>query len=87
MISVAKHVSQQFISLLDSEIAAAEAEEAEWWKERGPGKRVYRCANARVFNFSLESCLEEKTIYCRNVQEFGSIFMLLVNTEDLDPGK
>ncbi|NP_001307647.1 Exosome complex component RRP42 [Zea mays] len=27
MISVAKHVSQQFISLLDSEIAAAEAEE------------------------------------------------------------
>jgi len=29
MISVAKHVSHQFISLLDSEIAAAEAEEAE----------------------------------------------------------
>ena len=29
MISVAKHVSQQFISLLDSEIAAAEAEEEE----------------------------------------------------------
>ena len=26
MLSVAKHVSQQFISLLDSEIAAAEAE-------------------------------------------------------------
>ena len=29
MISVAKHVSQQFISLLDSEIAAAEAEAEE----------------------------------------------------------
>ena len=38
-------------------------------------------------NFNLGSCLEEKTICCRNVQEFGSIFMLLVNTEDLDPGK
>jgi exosome complex component RRP42 len=29
MLSVAKHVSQQLISHLDSEIAAAEAEEAE----------------------------------------------------------
>jgi hypothetical protein len=38
-------------------------------------------------NFNLGSCLEEKTNCCRNVQKFGSIFILLVNTEDLDPGK
>lgn len=46
---------------------------SDWWK----GKRT-GCVNAPT-----------STKCCRNLQEFGSIFMLLlvvVNTEDLDPG-